>query len=111
MVLGKRLQFAAARRLGAIPLAVLLLLGGVGAPLVASRTAELEETCSAKNRVEELSLGHRVSAQRQLRQEAGRVSASLMPLAPRSLGHAQNPVFNALGGHRMPNGLLAPMTC
>jgi hypothetical protein len=97
--------------MGAIPLSVLLLLGGIGAPLAASRSAELEETCSAKNRVEELSLGQRLNAQRQLRQEAGRVSAALTPLAPRSLGHAQNPVFNALGGHRMPNGLLAPMTC
>jgi hypothetical protein len=111
MVFGKRLQFAAARRVGAIPLAVLLLLGGIGAPLVASRLAELEETCSAKNRVEELSIGHRVNAHRQLRQEAGRMTAALAPLAPRALGHAQNPVFNSLGGHRMPNGLLAPMTC
>ena len=111
MLFGKRVQFAAARRVGAIPLAILLLFGGIGAPLVASRTAELEETCSAKNRVEELSFGHRVNAQRQLRLEAGRVTASLLPLAPRLLGHAQNPVFNALGGHRMPNGLLAPLTC
>jgi hypothetical protein len=109
MVFGKRLQFAAARRMGAIPLAALLLLGGIGAPLAASRTAELEETCSAKNRVEELSPGQRVSAQRQLRQEAGRVTAALTPLA--SLGHAQNPVFNSNGGHRLPNGLLAPLTC
>jgi hypothetical protein len=111
MLFGKRLQFAAARRMGAIPLAVLLFLGGVGAPLVASRSAELEETCSAKNRVEELSFSQRVNAQRQLRQEANRVTVALTPLSPRSLGHAQNPVFNALGGHRMPNGLLAPLTC
>jgi hypothetical protein len=111
MVFGKRLQFAVARRAGAIPLAVLLLLGGFGAPLAASRSAELEETCTAKNRIEELSVGQRVNAHRQLRQEASHVTASLTPLTPRSLGHAQNPVFNALGGHRMPNGLLAPLTC
>jgi hypothetical protein len=110
-VLGKRLQFAAARRVGAIPLAVLLLLGGLGAPLVASRLAELEETCSAKNRCEEQSLGHRVNMHRQLRLEAGRMTVAPTLLAPRTLGHTQNPVFNALGGHRMPNGLLAPLTC
>jgi len=97
--------------MGAIPLAVLLLIGGVGAPLVASRTAELEETCSAKNRCEELSFGHRVNLHRQLRVHASGVTAALTLLAPRSLGHTQNPVFNALGGHRMPNGLLAPLTC
>lgn len=110
MVFGKRLQFASARRLGEVPLAALLLLGGLGAPLVAARLAELQENCSANSRVEELSFGHGPQSQRQLR-DVGRVTAALMPLAPRLLGHAQYPVFNALGGHRMPNGLLAPMTC
>jgi len=111
MLFGKRLQFATARRVGAIPLAMLLLAGGIGAPLVASRFSEIEETCSAKNRIVEISVAQRVTAHRQLRQETNRMTAALAPLSPRSLGHAQNPVFNALGGHRMPNGLLAPLTC
>jgi hypothetical protein len=65
-MLGKALQFAAVRRMGAIPLAVVLIFGGFSAPLVAStRVAELEENSASKIRVEELSLGHRTGAQRQ----------------------------------------------
>jgi hypothetical protein len=110
-VLGKRLQFAAARRAGAIPLALLLLFGGIGGPILASRIAELEEVCSAKNRCEEQSLGHRVSPQRQLRSEMASLTTVISALIVRPLGHTQKPVFNALGGHRLPNGLLAPLTC
>jgi hypothetical protein len=110
-VFGKRLQFAAARRVGALPLTLVLLLGGFGAPLVTStRFAELEENSPVKNRVEELSHGHRITTQRQNADASGLATVS-PDLSPRSLGHAQHPIFSALGGHRLPNGLLAPITC
>jgi hypothetical protein len=108
----KRLKFAAARRLGAIPLAVVLLLGGLIAPLVTtSRFSELEENSPVKIRCEEFSLSHRISPQRQLRLETARVFGVHMIFSPRLLGHTQNPVLSAPRGHRLPNGLLAPITC
>jgi hypothetical protein len=111
-MLGKALQFAAVRRMGAIPLAVVLIFGGFSAPLVAStRVAELEENSASKIRVEELSLGHRTGAQRHLRTESGRITTALTILSPQLLGHTQHPVLNCLRGHRLPNGLLAPLTC
>jgi hypothetical protein len=109
---GKRLHFAAARRLGAIPLAIVLLLGGVGAPLLAmSRSAELEESAPAKNLCEEFSLVHRGNSQRQLRFDAGTKMSALTVLPPLTLGHTQNAILASPRGHRLPNGLLAPITC
>jgi hypothetical protein len=111
-MLGKAVQFAAARRMGAIPLAIVLIFGGFSAPLLAStRIAELEENSASKILAEELSLGHRTSAQRQLRTESGRVTTALTILSPHLLGHTQRPVLSCLRGHRLPNGLLAPLTC
>jgi len=111
-VFGKRLQLAAARRLGAIPLAIVLLLGGVGAPLATtSRAAELEESAPSKNLCEEFSLVHRGHSQRQLRFDAGSKMSALTVLPPLTLGHTQNAVLFAARGHRLPNGLLAPITC
>jgi hypothetical protein len=97
--------------MGALPLAVVLFLGGMGMPLVSSsRFAELEENSPAKTRLEELSIGHRLSPQRQLRNDVVRLAAHVF-LSPRFLGHTQNPILNAPRGHRLPNGLLAPLTC
>lgn len=114
-MVGKRLQLAVARRIGAIPLAILLLLGGLTTPIVsANRFSELEENSTPITRCEELSHSHhRVNPQRLLRLEAGRITSAptVLSLSPRALGSDQHPVLSALGGHRLPNGLLAPLTC
>lgn len=109
---GKRLKFAAARQMGALPLVVVLLLGGIGAPLAAmSRSAELEECAPSKNVSEEFSLVHRGHPHRQLRFDAGTKMSALTVLPPLTLGHTQKHVLNSPRGHRLPNGLLAPLTC
>jgi hypothetical protein len=111
-MLGPRLQFAAARRVGAIPLALVLLIGGVGGPvLTVSRFSELEEHSPAKNLCEELLLSHRVSPLRHTRFEVGSKMLALTILKPQTLGNNQKPVLISLRGHRLPNGLLAPITC
>src|SRR5262245_48426533 len=111
-MLKKQRQSVAARRLGSISLALVLLFGGIGTPLVASnRFSELEENSPVKSQFEELSLTHRICPQRQLRLEAGQVSTTLPMHTTQVLGHAQNPVLSEIGGHRLPNGLLAPLTC
>jgi hypothetical protein len=108
----ERLNFAAARRLGAIPLAIVLLLGGIGVPVSAvSRSAELEESAPSKNVSEEFSLVHRGHPHRQLRFDAGSKMSALTIQPPLTLGHAQNQVLRFSRGHRLPNGLLAPLTC
>jgi hypothetical protein len=111
-MLKKQRQSVTARRLGSISLAALLLFGGIGTPLVASnRFSELEENSPVKSQFEELSLSHRLCPQRQLRLEARRVSIALPMHTTQPLGHTQNPVLSAVDGHRLPNGLLAPLTC
>jgi hypothetical protein len=108
----KWLRFAAVRRFSAIPLAFILLSGCLTTSVVASiRFAELEENLPVSSRSEELSHSNRISPQRQHRIEAGRISTPLSLLSPHSLGHTQHPVLNAPDGHRLPNGLLAPITC
>lgn len=107
----KRLNFAAARQLGAIPLAIVLLFGGIGSPLAMSRAAELEEIVPAKCVSEEFSLVHRGHPHRQMRFDAGTKMAALTVSPSLTLGHTQNIVLSSPSGHRLPNGLLAPITC
>jgi hypothetical protein len=91
--------------------ATLGLFGGaivlVALPLV--RASEMSEHESARERAEEPVLVHRVHLDRQLRTIP--VSVVFHRLDRISLGHSQRPVFKSLDGHRLANGLLAPMTC
>lgn len=104
--------YAVLRRMGAIALALLLLNSGMSTSLAsAGRFSELEENNPASSRCEELTFSHRVSPQRLLRMDAGRALAALSVLSPHMLGHDQHPVLFSLRGHRLPNGLLAPITC
>jgi hypothetical protein len=110
--IGKRLRFAALRRWSALPLALILLSGGLTTAVVASiRFAELEENSTITLRCEELSHSNRINPQRLHRVEAGRITSAPSMLSPRTLGHRQHLVLNTLDGHRLPNGLLAPITC
>lgn len=108
----RQLQFAAARKLSAFPLAVVLLFGGIGSPLISSaRFVQLEERAPVQGQFEELSFAHRVNPLHQLRQDARQLLNVLAVCAQLPLGNAQNPVLSSLPGHRLPNGLLAPLTC
>jgi hypothetical protein len=105
------LQSAALRkRISACALSTtLLLFGGVmmtAAPVV--RSAEMNEH-SSRERAEDPTLAHRVELDRCLRFDS-RPAAFMQP-AQLSLGHSQRPILDPPAGHRLANGLLAPITC
>jgi hypothetical protein len=87
-----------------------LFLGGISllaVPVV--RAAEAGESSGSHERNEDPTLTTRFEHDRLLSLES-RV-ASFLQLARPCLGHAQRPVLELLPGHRLANGLLAPMTC
>jgi hypothetical protein len=90
--------------------ATLALFGGAlmltAVPLV--RTAEMNEHGS-RERAEDPTLAHRLELDRYLHCDS-RPAAFLQP-AQLSLGHSQRPVLEPPAGHRLANGLLAPITC
>jgi hypothetical protein len=90
--------------------ATLALFGGAvmltAVPVV--RSAEMNESGS-RERAEDPTLVHRVELERYLRFECG-LSAILQP-DRMSLGHSQRPDLAPPAGHRLSNGLLAPITC
>lgn len=76
-----------------------------------TRSAESVENGSPKERCEELSPAARLDHGRHLRLEYCRVVNTHALPTQLSLGHAQRPVLDPPAGHRLPNGLLAPLTC
>jgi hypothetical protein len=106
-----RLQFGPFRkRISAWALsAALVLFGGImmtAAPVV--RSTELNEH-SSRERAEDPTIAHRVELERYLRFANG-PDAFLRP-AQLALGHSQRPILEPPAGHRLANGLLAPITC
>ena len=107
-----RFQSERVRRhvLSAALLANLSLFAGaivlVAVPLV--RASEINELAS-RERIEEPTITRRVEHERHLHLE-NRVAAFLQPARP-CLGHAQCQILHPLPGHRLANGLLAPITC
>jgi hypothetical protein len=73
------------------------------------RAAEAGESSGSHERSEDPTLTSRFEHDR-LVALASRVSAFVQPARP-LLGHAQRPVLEAFRGHRLANGLLAPMIC
>lgn len=90
-------------------LANLSLFGGavllVAVPLV--RASEMNE--HGRERVEEPTVARRIDHDRHLHLE-NPVAASLQPARP-CLGHSQRQILDPHPGHRLANGLLAPITC
>jgi hypothetical protein len=87
----------------------LLLFGGImmtAAPVV--RSTELNEHGS-RERVEDPTLSHRVELERYLRFASG--PCSFLQSDRNLLGHSQRPILEPPAGHRLANGLLAPITC
>jgi hypothetical protein len=94
----------------ALVASVALFLGGISllaVPVV--RATEAGESSGSHERSEDPTLTTRFEHDRLLGL-ASRVTAFVQPARP-CLGHAQRPVLELLPGHRLANGLLAPMTC
>ena len=95
-------------------MSLLLICGGMGGPLVfatESRLAELHQNIPASERSEEVATLSRFDHERQIKQEQ-RLSAIIFEISANArLGHAQNIVLFVPAGHRLSNGLLAPITC
>ena len=107
------LRFAA-KSFRSIGMAALLLLmaGTVGGPLIIfpeSRCGDSQESAPASERQEEFTTNGRFDHERQVKIETRRL-AIIFGVPSEHLGHTQNIVLPALGGHRIANGLLAPMT-
>ena len=77
-------------------------------PLI--RSAEASESGSPKERCEDPTISARVQHERQFL-DFHRNHAAFMRPVRSVLGHAQRPVLDPLPGHRLTNGLLAPLTC
>jgi hypothetical protein len=77
-------------------------------PLI--RTVESSESESPKERCEDPTIASRAQHERQFLEFHRGIAAFLQPARP-TLGHAQRPVLTPLPGHRLTNGLLAPITC
>ena len=80
----------------------------VAVPMI--RTSELSELDTAKERVEEVSLVTRSIILKRLSNHVRHERVAVMS-PPVQLGHAQHRVIFQPSGHRLPNGLMAPMTC
>jgi hypothetical protein len=88
------------------------LLCGCAVLLVAvplTRSSELNEISSQRERNEESSYANRVDNEKHLRLSHG--FTTFVQLARPLLGHAQRCVLAPPSGHRLLNGLLAPITC
>ena len=97
-------------------LAILLAVvtGGFGGPLVCladSRPGESQESSPASERQEEFTTLGRHDYERLLKFEQRRLAIIFEVPACDRLGHTQNAVLFAPSGHRLSNGLLAPLTC
>jgi hypothetical protein len=93
---------------------MLLLVGGVGGPLLIfsdSRSGESEGSTPPSERQEEFTALGRFDHERQMKLEQRRSAIIFEAPSSSHLGHTQNVVFLAPNGHRLANGLLAPLTC
>jgi hypothetical protein len=90
-----------------------LVMGGVGGPFLThpeTRSGESQESAPISERQEEFTHLGRFDHERQLKLEQRR-QASIFEVPSSHLGHTQNSVLPAPSGHRLSNGLLAPITC
>ncbi len=95
----------------ALTAALALLVGVTLVVIPTIRSTEANESGAAKERGEEPSLTGRLDHARHLRLEFCGLATMRACPKPQSLGHAQRPVLEPPSGHRLSNGLLAPLTC
>jgi hypothetical protein len=102
-------------RLRPVLLSALLVVVGVsGGPLLIfseSRSGETQENAPPSERQEEFTTQGRFDHERLMKLEQRRLAIIFEVPASSRLGHTQNAVLLAPSGHRLANGLLAPLTC
>jgi hypothetical protein len=106
-------QFAKHLQRALLSTLLLLMVGGIGGPLTIfpeTRWGESEESAPSSERQEEFTALGRFDHERQMKLEQRRL-AIIFEVPSSHLGHTQNPVLFAPSGHRLANGLLAPLTC
>jgi hypothetical protein len=86
-------------------------LGGPGILPSASRPGEIQENVPLSERSEEFTTLGRADHERLLKHEQRRLAFNYEITDSSRLGHTQNIVLFAPSGHRLSNGLLAPLTC
>lgn len=95
-------------------LSLLLIVGGLGGPLTfapeSRSTEESQESIPTSERSEEFASLGRFDHERQMKLEQ-RLLAATFEVPSSHLGHTQNSVILVPPGHRLANGLLAPLTC
>ena len=91
---------------------LVVMAGGIGGPLIFpdTRSSESQENAPPSERQEEFTTAGRVDHERQIKLEQ-RQLAIIFEVPSTHLGHTQNAVLLAPSGHRLANGLLAPLTC
>jgi hypothetical protein len=88
------------------------LLGSFLLAVPTIRTSELSEVTSANERVENIAFASRPESLRRTSQNGRREAIVFTSSIQARLGREQrNESLAPLNGHRLPNGLLAPMTC
>jgi hypothetical protein len=76
-----------------------------------SRSGETQENAPSSERQEEFASQGRLDHERLMKLEQRRLAIIFEVPASSRLGHTQNAVLLAPSGHRLANGLLAPLTC
>jgi hypothetical protein len=92
---------------------LVVVAGGIGGPLTIfpeSRSSESQENAPPSERHEEFTTMSRLDYERLMKLEQRRL-AIIFEVPSSHLGHTQNAVLFAPSGHRLANGLLAPITC
>jgi hypothetical protein len=101
-------------RTGLVSGLLMIAMGGMGGPLVSAteaRGSESPESVPVSERQEEFTTFGRFDHERLLKLEQRRRAIYGEVTDSSHLGHTQNIVLLAPTGHRLSNGLLAPLTC
>lgn len=95
--------------------ALVVAVGGLGGPMLAvaetRSSADSEENRPVDERQEESAANFRIDQHRQMKLDERRLAFTFEVPTPARLGHTQNKVLFTPSGHRLANGLLAPLTC
>jgi len=91
---------------------LVVMAGGIGGPLIFpdTRSNESQENAPPSERQEDFTTMGRLDHERLMKLEQRRL-AIIFEVPSSHLGHTQNAVLFAPSGHRLANGLLAPLTC
>jgi hypothetical protein len=92
---------------------LVVMAGGIGGPLMIfpdTRSNESQENAPPSERQEEFTTVGRFDHERHMKLEQ-RLLAIIFEIPSSHLGHTQNAVLLVPSGHRLANGLLAPLTC